>query len=382
MLLASGVTAQVAVEFSKMNVAYIGLDNPIEFYAKNGEQVTAVPSSQGAKVIERDGQFYIQAKKRGDCRIDFINPSGDTLGSFPFRIRPIPSPKLKLGILGNHSRASSGMIRAQPYVVASLGEGFAFEGVRYVVRYYEVTTITPFEVCRFKQSHMKIDNAPQNQFGGALQIHIDKAKFTLQSDSIQQRKPSAIDIYIKRYHSNYLHTEMKFTNAKVSCLDSFHLEFMDNLGEHYHAYKSDKNLLLLKETDTLLYISNQGTRTFDSTGSIFGVGTAQKLMIDSLTEIEIEGAYTAMHFRFGLSDSLGLPIKLPSRYYPTGTWQYYHSNGALRAEGTYGQALATRRVQTYHISGADLLTVKRKGIWKFYDTTGKLTHSINYDNSD
>ncbi|MBI1223187.1 MAG: gliding motility protein GldM [Bacteroidetes bacterium] len=130
---------EASISADKMNVLYIGLDNPITIAipGKNPNDVKASLSGAGSLINKGGGKYIARVSKRGDCKIVVSvteNGKSKTYQS-PFRVRSIPKPEATLGTLesGTHS---AGAIKAQPGVYGTLGEGFAYEGVKYSINSY------------------------------------------------------------------------------------------------------------------------------------------------------------------------------------------------------------------------------------------------------
>ncbi|MHB1278934.1 MAG: type IX secretion system motor protein PorM/GldM [Bacteroidia bacterium] len=130
---------EASISADKMNVLYIGLDNPITIAipGKNPNDVKASISGAGSLLNKGGGKYIAKVSKRGDIKIVVtVTENGKTKTyQAPFRVRSIPKPEAKLGTLesGTHS---AGVIAAQPGVYGTLGEGFAYEGVKYTINSY------------------------------------------------------------------------------------------------------------------------------------------------------------------------------------------------------------------------------------------------------
>ncbi len=125
-----------------MNVMYIGLDNPVSISVPGfpPEKVTA--TMNGGTLIKKSGTTYIaKVNKRGEATINVTVKTDDgasrSMGAAKFRVRAIPKPEAQLGTLQNGEVQSVGTIRANANrIYGTLGESFAFEGVRYNVVSY------------------------------------------------------------------------------------------------------------------------------------------------------------------------------------------------------------------------------------------------------
>lgn len=83
--------------------------------------------------------YIAKVSKRGEAiiRVSVKMDDGTTksMGQAKFRVRNIPKPVAQLGTLQNGQVSSVGTIRANANrIYGSLGEGFAFEGIKYIVK--------------------------------------------------------------------------------------------------------------------------------------------------------------------------------------------------------------------------------------------------------
>jgi gliding motility-associated protein GldM len=129
-----------SISADKMNVLYIGLQNPISISAGGvpAEKVSA-GINNGSMTKTGAGKYSVTVSKPGTA---MISVSGDidgkvkTLGSKEFRIKYIPDPVLKVGMSkGPFMKAAE--FKVQGGLRADL-EDFLFEGVKYEVIKYRI----------------------------------------------------------------------------------------------------------------------------------------------------------------------------------------------------------------------------------------------------
>jgi gliding motility-associated protein GldM len=115
----------VTISASKMNVFYIGVDNPVEVSA------AGVPSAQikvdmdgGAINRNGDGTYTVRVDKPGNARVNVSAPGMN--GSKEFRIKRIPDPKPMLGGKEYGGRVGNGTFKAYSALIPIL-ENFDFE---------------------------------------------------------------------------------------------------------------------------------------------------------------------------------------------------------------------------------------------------------------
>ncbi len=118
----------VAVSPTKMNVFYIGVENPVDITA-SGVPADAVTATISQGSIRRSGTGYIVEVKGGtSATVTVTAKVGDavkTLGSKEFRIKTVPSPVAKIGGQGGGVMGKATLL-AQSFVKAEM-ENFDFE---------------------------------------------------------------------------------------------------------------------------------------------------------------------------------------------------------------------------------------------------------------
>ncbi len=136
----------VVVSPDKMNVLYIGVDNPISISVP-GFDPTKVKGSitQGSlRAGSRKGSYIAQVTRPGDADIivSAVTPEGKTkqMGKAPFRVKRVPDPVAKVGGQpgGNIKTAK---FKAQRGIIADL-DNFDFD-IRFNVVSYEVIYRAP-----------------------------------------------------------------------------------------------------------------------------------------------------------------------------------------------------------------------------------------------
>lgn len=159
---------------TKMNVFYIGVDNPVEISVPGGPERIIPTISTGN--IRADGKSWIvSGLPRGvkDATIT-VNAvfSGKTksMGNMKFRLKSVPDPVVKVGGKSD-GFISKGILLASPYVTCEMPVGFDFD-IRYTVTSFTFVTDVAGDIItvkvptgnRFSQEIMKhIQNAGKNK---------------------------------------------------------------------------------------------------------------------------------------------------------------------------------------------------------------------------
>lgn len=138
----------VTVSPTKMNVFYIGVDNPVDVLASGipANKVKANISSGSITPAGGDGKYIVRVKKTGGAVISITAEVGGkmvSMGSRDFRVKTVPDPIAKVG--GESGGAMSiNVLQAQAGVAAVL-ENFDFD-LKFEVKSFTVSaTIKGYE---------------------------------------------------------------------------------------------------------------------------------------------------------------------------------------------------------------------------------------------
>jgi hypothetical protein len=117
----------VSASADKMNVLYIGVDNPVTIAASglSSDEVFVTLSGGGGASIEGSGSKYIirptqQTSSANFCNIDVFNTkTNQKIASFPFRVKRIPDPQAQIGGKTD-GKITEGEMKVQGGVIAVL----------------------------------------------------------------------------------------------------------------------------------------------------------------------------------------------------------------------------------------------------------------------
>lgn len=130
------VVPSFAVSPTKMNVFYIGVNNPVEISA-SGVKGDIQASISSGSISGSNGAYMVKVKKAGDVTIT-VSADGSRLGTKKFRCKTVPSPTPSVGGKRGGS-ISKGELVAQNYVIAEL-DNFLFD-LKFPVTGFDVTII-------------------------------------------------------------------------------------------------------------------------------------------------------------------------------------------------------------------------------------------------
>ena len=112
----------------KMNVFYIGVDNPVTVAAAGFSKDKIHPSISAGSMTGSNGQYVVKVTTRGTVKVtvtgELEKGKSTVLGSYDFRVKPIPPPHVKFANKGG-GRLSAAAMKSQNRIFAIL-EDFDF----------------------------------------------------------------------------------------------------------------------------------------------------------------------------------------------------------------------------------------------------------------
>jgi len=132
------------ISATKMNVVYIGLDNPfsVSVPGYSSKEINVSVTSGGVLVPDKQAGTYL-LRVDGKSREVTISASvtknnkTTTMGSAVYRVRQIPKPTPMLGGIESSGEVSSGQLKAAAFVFTALKD-FAFEGIKFTPTSYKI----------------------------------------------------------------------------------------------------------------------------------------------------------------------------------------------------------------------------------------------------
>lgn len=117
-----GTPGGAAVMLDKMNVFYIGVDNPVTIGSPTGWDKTQV-SMTGGTISGSGSSRTVRVSALGNASIT-VSPDGKP-STFSYRIKKIPDPVFKVG--SGKARVPAVEFKSQQYCRADLGDDFLFD---------------------------------------------------------------------------------------------------------------------------------------------------------------------------------------------------------------------------------------------------------------
>ncbi len=135
--------ANASIALDKMNVLYIGVDNPVSVAASGGgdDRVSIGVSGGGGSASKAgSGKYNVRVNSiTDDCKIT-VTVDGKVAGVSQFRVRTIPDPVATVGGYPSGENVNAGAFRAQAGVGAYIKD-FPFE-LKYSVTQFTLTSDT------------------------------------------------------------------------------------------------------------------------------------------------------------------------------------------------------------------------------------------------
>lgn len=133
------------ISATKMNVLYIGLDNPIEVSVPGVAPGDVTVSMSGGSLSRvGNGKYVAKVSTRGEAviRASAKMPDGSSrsMGAIPFRIKKVPPPIASFGAIKGSGSASVTKVKSQTKLFVYL-PNFPFDGIKYRVNSCEYSVV-------------------------------------------------------------------------------------------------------------------------------------------------------------------------------------------------------------------------------------------------
>ena len=154
-----------AVANEKMNIFYIGIDNPVSIAVSDYSSSSIIVKATNGKIIKGDDGFMFRGEKSGATEISVFRKANGKLikiGTSIFRVKNLPRPIFKIG--SGRSIVSKVELASQQFVRADL-ENFDID-IKFQIDSFAVC-IVPNDTCIFgtiKNMGNKINEKINNEF--------------------------------------------------------------------------------------------------------------------------------------------------------------------------------------------------------------------------
>jgi len=154
-----------AVANEKMNIFYIGVDNPVRIAAANYSDKSLVIKAKNGIIVKKEDGYIFRGENPGATEISIFRKSYSKLikiGTSAFRVKNLPMPVFKIG--SGRSVVSKVELANQQFVRADL-ENYDID-IRFHIDSFSVC-IVPNDTCKFgtlKNIGNKINEKIINEF--------------------------------------------------------------------------------------------------------------------------------------------------------------------------------------------------------------------------
>ena len=194
-------SANASIALDKMNVLYIGVDNPVTIAASGGgdDKVQASISGGGGVLIKKgNGQYIAKVNQQSDDCIITVTVDGKVAGSSKFRVRKIPGAQATIGGFASGENIPAGTFRAQGGVAAWIKD-FPFD-LKYTVTQFTISTDSDDgdiveAQCQGNTFNPKAMDIIRNQVKAGKTVYIDNIR--VQGEDGENRKVPSLVYYIK-----------------------------------------------------------------------------------------------------------------------------------------------------------------------------------------
>lgn len=113
-------TPACVVSADKMNIIYIGIENPMSILTKGMNTDKIVVSARGGGVVlKQNDDYHYSATATTPGEVLFtVTGEGGFSQNFSFRVKRIPDPEIRLGNLPRRNKISPGLFREQTMLTA------------------------------------------------------------------------------------------------------------------------------------------------------------------------------------------------------------------------------------------------------------------------
>ena len=141
-----------AIEPVKMNVLYIGVDNPLKIAASGYKASDLVASIDNGTITGQNGEFIVHPKQPGSATI-IVNSKGKEIQKTTFRVRAVPDPVAK--VAGKRGGTiDKKVLLEQDEIVADI-ENFDFD-ISFEIVEFTVFTVVKGYAKEYKSNSNKI----------------------------------------------------------------------------------------------------------------------------------------------------------------------------------------------------------------------------------
>jgi len=178
-------SANASIALDKMNVLYIGVDNPVTIAASGGgDDKVQATINNGSLTRTGPGKYIARVSSINDNTLITVSVEGKVAGTSQFRVRTIPEAQAYVGGHPSGDNFSASAITAQAGVGAGI-KNFPFE-LEYEVVSFTFTTDTDDDIVSIPNQGAAFSGAVKNAMKAHLRPGVDR---TVTFDDIRVKGP-------------------------------------------------------------------------------------------------------------------------------------------------------------------------------------------------
>jgi gliding motility-associated protein GldM len=141
-----------AVEPVKMNVLYIGVDNPIRIAASGYDASELTVTVDNGKITGKNGEYIVRPEKKGVANVIVANSSGKEIQRTAFRVKTFPDPVAGIqtpsGLKTNGTITKKELLEANgiAVILSQFDFDMNFKVESFVLSYTATSNFTVFEI--------------------------------------------------------------------------------------------------------------------------------------------------------------------------------------------------------------------------------------------
>ncbi|MGZ5244975.1 MAG: type IX secretion system motor protein PorM/GldM [Bacteroidia bacterium] len=169
-------TGSATISADAMNMLYIGLENPMSVSVPGFSDAQTIVNFSGGAGQRKTGPGKYILKPDGSNRLIKVSvaakmPDGSTkaMGQQEYRVRKVPNPEVLFGTKSG-GVISRGELLTVSMVNAGLGEGFAYEGLKFQVKGYT------FAMSPKAGGNSYFENVSGNRITGSIRAKLQNAR--------------------------------------------------------------------------------------------------------------------------------------------------------------------------------------------------------------
>mgnify|MGYP000439295140 FL=1 len=368
---------EISVNPTKMNVVYIGVDNPITIMA-NGidcEELT-VKIKSGELVHVSDCDYIFKPGLKQGALFFYVFHKGNQIGKYEYRVKRIPDPVITLGGKLGPGHINKGTLAAQTGIIPIL-KNFDFQA-RFVVKEYTMIICAkdfyhlehqpngPVLTREMKDAINKIDGRAEVIFSDVVVIGPDKSTRKLPElryylTNYNEKKEECPTNQFSRRTSYYVSNDSVFSYFNCSCnkkivkIESDRTEYKGLNNDYYFRTETLK-------TDT------------------------SEIYLEYYENGQVKFKTISILKNYSLFCEDESPIDL-SKFHRTKYFEYYE-NGMVKVSGNYSlkehnYTKTTEDIYLFTGCGTNLncnyIEEVKHGDWLFFDIKGTLIKKETYN---